>query len=345
MQILLYAFIMLLCFVLLARIVDQFFVVSLDRISSDLKMSSDAAGATLMAVGSSAPELFVALFSVLKPGNHEAIGIGSIVGSALFNLLAIVGAVAMVRKTTLTWQPVFRDILFYFVAVLLLLWGILDGNFSVLNALAFLGIYLVYVFAVVKWRKIFPYNDVDFEPKVPSDACSEKRKLNVLDKALCLIFPRAEKYYWVFLFSIFLIAGISWVLVESAIKTSVLLNIPEEIIALTVLAAGTSVPDLISSLIVARQGRGDMAVSNAVGSNIFDILVGLGLPFLIAMLIRGGTISASGQNLVSSTVILLGSLMAFLILLLVNKWRVNWLTGAILIGLYVFYVVREIVLL
>jgi Ca2+/Na+ antiporter len=88
-----------------------------------------------------------------------------------------------------------------------------------------------------------------------------------------------------------------------------------------------------------------MAVSNAIGSNIFDILVGLGFPFLVAMLIHGGTIQASGQNLMASTVILFASLLAFVVLLLINRWKVNWITGVVLIGLYVFYVVREIVLL
>ncbi len=75
-SLILYTVAMLLCFVLLASIVDKFFVVSLDRIRTIGNLSSDAAGATLMAVGSSAPELFVALFAVIKPGDHDAIGIG-----------------------------------------------------------------------------------------------------------------------------------------------------------------------------------------------------------------------------------------------------------------------------
>jgi K+-dependent Na+/Ca+ exchanger-like protein len=336
---------MLLCFILLARIVDKFFVVSLDRISHDLKLSSDAAGATLMAVGSSAPELFVALFSVLKPGNHGAIGIGSIVGSALFNLLGIVGVVALVRKTVLTWQPVVRDVLFYFVSVGLLLWGIFDGSFSLWNAIAFLGIYIIYVVAVVKWRKLFPYTDMKYTREEPTDDCTENRNANWLDKGLCFLFPKAERYYRVFFVSIALIATLSWVLVEAAINVSYLLNIPEAIIGLTVLAIGTSVPDLISSLIVARQGRGDMAVSNAIGSNIFDILVGLGLPFMIAMLIFGGEISASGQNLFESSAILFASVAVFAVLLLIKRWKIDWVTGVLLLGLYVLYLVREIVLL
>lgn len=336
---------MLLSFILLARIVDKFFVASLDRISHDLKLSSDAAGATLMAVGSSAPELFVALFSVLKPGSHEAIGIGSIVGSALFNLLGIIGVVALVKKSLLTWQPVVRDILFYFVAVGLLLWGIFDGSFSLWNAIAFLAIYVIYVVAVVKWRKLFPYKDMEYTQEKATNDCTESGKANWLDKGLCFVFPNAERYYWVFFISIVLIAALSWVLVEAAIIFSYVLNIPEAIIGLTVLAIGTSVPDLISSLIVAKQGRGDMAVSNAIGSNIFDVLVGLGLPFLIAMLIYGGEISASGQNLFESSAILFASIIVFGLLLVIKRWKINWVTGVILLGLYLFYLVREIVLL
>lgn len=345
MQIILYSLAMLFSFVLLARLVDKFFVASLDKISKDLRLSSDAAGATLMAVGSSAPELFVALFAVLKPGNHEAIGIGSIVGSALLNLLFIGGAVALIRKTKLTWQPVLRDILFYFIAVALLLWGILDGDFSIWNAVAFLALYIVYVFAVVKWKKILPYKDKEFKTEEEPTECDEKGITAWIDKPLCFLFPSKEKYYWVFTFSIVLIAGLSWVLVESAIHISHLLNIPEAIIALTVLAVGTSVPDLISSLIVAKQGRGDMAVSNAIGSNIFDILVGLGLPFLIVILISGGSIEAGGKNLIMSSYILFASLVVFFVLLLIKRWKVDWVIGAILIGLYLFYLVREIVLL
>ncbi|MGQ7868225.1 calcium/sodium antiporter [Sunxiuqinia sp. sy24] len=345
MPIVLYSLAMLLCFILLARIVDQFFVVSLDRISSDLKLSSDAAGATLMAVGSSAPELFVALFSVLKQGDHEAIGIGSIVGSALFNLLGIVGVVALVRKTVLTWQPVIRDILFYLIAVALLLWGIFDGSFSMWDAAAFLCVYVIYVVAVVRWRKIFPYKDMEFTPDEQPESGEEPAASNMVDKMLGFIFPKAEKYYLVFFVSIVLIAGLSWVLVESAIHFAYILDIPEAIIGLTVLAVGTSVPDLISSLIVAKQGRGDMAISNAIGSNIFDILVGLGLPFMIAMFIYGGTIEAGGQNLLESSFILFASVIAFALLLLIKRWKINWVTGVVLLGLYVFYLVREIVLL
>ena len=82
-----YILILLISFYILAKVVDDYFVESLDNIAERLRMSHDAAGATLMAVGSSAPELFVALFAVLRPdGNHEVIGVANIVGSGLLNI-------------------------------------------------------------------------------------------------------------------------------------------------------------------------------------------------------------------------------------------------------------------
>jgi K+-dependent Na+/Ca+ exchanger-like protein len=342
-MIILSAIAMLACFILLARIVDLFFIDSLDKISGDLRLSSDAAGATLMAVGSSAPELFVALFSVLKPGEHQAIGIGSIVGSAIFNLLVIVGAAAIVRKAKLTWQPAARDFFFYTLAVVLLVLFIWDGSFSMDEALIFLGIYVIYVIAVVYWKKILPYKDLPFDE--PKERVFDKKGIvGMFDRLLIRFFPKREKYYLVFLLSIFIIAGLSWALVELAIIISHELDIPEAIIALTVIAVGTSIPDLFSSMIVARQGRGDMAVSNAIGSNIFDVLVGLGLPLAIFMILSGESVPTGG-DITLSAIILFASVILLLLLLIVSKWRVGKLTGFVLIGIYLFYVIREILLI
>jgi len=350
----LYILILLFSFIVLARIVDLFFIASLDRISQDLKLSSDAAGATLMAVGSSAPELFVALFAVIKPGEHQAIGIGSIVGSAIFNLLVIVGASALVKKAKLSWEPLVRDLFFYTLAVGLLVVFIWDGKFTLPEAGIFIAVYVLYVVAVIYWRRWLPYEDtaddyIDEPIRKNKKARSRFVALNVssqhitslVDKILNILFPKKERYYLVFLFSIILIAALSYVLVEVAVASAHILQIPEAIIALTVLAVGTSIPDLFSSIIVAKQGRGDMAVSNAIGSNIFDILIGLGLPFMIIMLIEGATVEAGG-NIIHSVIILFGSLLLLVFLLLIKRWKVGKPTGIILIVVYIAYIVYEI---
>ncbi|MFV0554669.1 MAG: calcium/sodium antiporter [Mangrovibacterium sp.] len=342
MTLILYSLLLLACFFLLARIVDNYFVQSLDRISADLKLSSDAAGATLMAIGSSAPELFVALFAVLKPGEHGAIGVGSIVGSAIFNLLVICGIVAFTRSSKVTWQPIVRDSIFYALAVVLLIWGLTDGQFSLTDAVLFLGIYLLYVFAVVNWRKWFPYTDQAIETDNNED---DNEKKDWVDKTLDFIMPKQKHYHLVFVASIVLIAALSWLMVEGAVGIAHITGIPESIIALTILAAGTSVPDLISSMVVAKQGRGDMAISNALGSNIFDILVGLGLPFLIYILTHGENVLAEGEGMLRSSVILFGSLIIFLLTIIINKWRMTKMAGAFFLFLYAAYILYEIALL
>jgi len=341
-MLILYTLGLLVCFLLLARVVDLFFIASLDDISNDMHLTSDAAGATLMAVGSSAPELFVALFSIFKPGGHQAIGIGSIVGSAIFNLLIIIGATALVRKTKLTWQPAVRDLFFYTVSVAMLVWFIWDGRFCLTETVIFIIIYLFYVVTVIYWKKLFPYID---NPYIKREITYKKRGfMAIFDRMLFLLFPDKKHSYLVFIISIIIIAGLSWTLVELAVVISHILNIPEAIIALTVLAIGTSIPDLISSLIVAREGRGDMAVSNAIGSNIFDILVGLGLPMLIYILFSGNVVSSDGK-ISRSAIILFSSVIFLLIWLLFSKWKIGKLTGFFLIGIYIVYVIREILLI
>lgn len=340
-MIILYILVLLACFILLARVVDLFFISSLDKISKDLRLSSDAAGATLMAVGSSAPELFVALFAVIKPGEHQVIGIGSIVGSAIFNLLVIVGASAIVRKTVLMKIPVVRDLFFYALSVGLLVAFIWDGKLEFYETAIFLAVYVFYVIAVVFWRKWFKYEDKKGEKEYEGGKTKSKGIIAIFDKILGAVFPNPKHYYWVFFISIVLIAAISWVLVEMAVAVSHCLQIPEAIVALTVLAIGTSIPDLFSSIIVAKQGRGEMAVSNAVGSNVFDILVGLGLPFLLVMTISGGTIDAGGDVL-GASFILSGSVVLLFVLFLVQRWKIGKATGVILISVYIFYVLNEI---
>lgn len=90
-----------------------------------------------------------------------------------------------------------------------------------------------------------------------------------------------------FVMSIVWIGGISWYMVEWCGRIGCILQIPSVIMGVTILAAGTSIPDALSSIVVARQGMGDMAVANAIGSNVFDVWVGLGAPWFFVLAIKG----------------------------------------------------------
>ena len=308
-------------------------------------MSHDMAGATLMAVGSSAPELFVSLIAIFRPGDHADIGIGTIVGSALFNLLVIVGAAAMVKNTLLAWQPVIRDLLFYAIAIAGLYYVLNNGAITLFETIMLMSLYVIYVLAVVNWRKWFKYKIPDEDPDEEEDEdelTGWKIVFKPFDWLLVRSFPPTDHYWAVFIVSIMFIAVLSWVLVESAIGISHILKIPEVVIALTVLAVGTSVPDMISSVIVARQGRAGMAVSNAIGSNIFDIFIGLGFPWMLKILLDDQKLVIDIQGLDVSVGLLFASVLFIWFALVIKKWQLSQGLGFFLIMLYVLYVIWEI---
>lgn len=253
----------------------------------------------------------------------------------------------MVKNAVIAWQPVIRDVIFYSASIILLLFFFRDGSITLLEAVIFVAVYLVYVLAVMNWRRILPYKDEEIEAgkerslKPGGDSAVQMVRKSI-NRGFDFIFPRAEKYWLVFFISIAAIAGLSWVLVESAVVIAEVLRIPSVIIGLTVLAAGTSIPDLISSIVVAKQGRGGMAISNAVGSNIFDILFCLGFPWVITIIIYGQNIPVATENLNSSIFLLFATVVATLFLLLLKKWRIGRMSGLVLIGFYVAYLVYMI---
>ncbi|KAL0204091.1 hypothetical protein M9458_002109, partial [Cirrhinus mrigala] len=123
------------------------------------------------------------------------------------------------------------------------------------------------------------------------------------------------------------------------------IGITEEIMGLTILAAGTSIPDLITSVIVARKGLGDMAVSSSVGSNIFDITVGLPFPWLLFSLLNELTPVAVSSNGLFCAIVLLFLMLLFVIIsIAVCKWRMSKLLGFLMFLLYFVFLVVSVML-
>lgn len=331
-----------LSFVVLARVCTKYFVTSLDIIAKRWGLSSEAAGATLMAVGSSLPEFFITIFALVKPGNHGSIGVGTIVGSAVYNILVIVGLAVLVRGGRVLRQPILRDTLFYVVTIALLVVSFWDGQITKLEALCFVVVYVCYVIAVINWQKWLKYSDN------PLDIVkNEVKKLDrlkpfnsitrVIDKLLSFTFFNDQHFVLVFFTSLIWIGVISWVLVENAIAIAAVLGVSEVVISLTVLAIGTSIPDTIAGVIVAREGRVDMAISNAIGSNVFNVSFALGIPWLIMFALGTKTILVSTESLYSSFVLLFGSVCLVLFLFLIKKWQLGKWSGVFLIAVYILY--------
>ena len=336
----------LVSFLFLWRVTESFFIPSLDIIARKWRMSSNMAGATLMAAGSSAPELAIAIVAVLRPGEHLEIGLGTIIGSAVFNMLVIIGVVAVIKRTVLKWQPIARDLLSYFITIIVLSLIMLNGSIGLLESLGLLFVYMLYIVFVFFYQKILPYkikpDEVVEERATPENQSLIVRKIKPVDRFLHWLFPDEKYFLAVFFISILIISGLSIILVESTIIISEAIGIPEIFIAITIIAVGTSIPDLISSAIVARQGRGEMAISNAVGSNVFDILVGIGLPVLIFLLINGGTIVVENERYIPSIVVLFGSIIIIFVFLMINRWKLGIKAGILLLIIYLLFIAWEI---
>lgn len=344
----LYTLALITSFYLIAQVSDRYFVISLDQIAKRFNMSHDMSGATLMAIGSSAPELFVAIIALLRPGGHEEIGVGTIVGSALFNLLVIIGVSVIVKDAKLQWQPILRDLLFYTLAIITLYVVFIDGMITINESLLLMSMYAGYILAVIYWRKLFKYEptDEDFEEDDDDEKKTGWQVIFIpLDFILSKIFPPKKYYMMTFTFSIGAIAILCWVLVESAIGISHIMGIPEVVVALVIIAAGTSIPDMISSVIVARQGRGGMAMSNAIGSNIFDIFIGLGLPWFFISYYRSNNIHVENAGLNESILILFGSVILIFSVLILSKWKIKKPVGYVLVGSYLAYILYQLLLI
>ncbi|XP_015604518.1 sodium/potassium/calcium exchanger Nckx30C isoform X3 [Cephus cinctus] len=565
-------------FVALAIVCDEFFVPSLDVIIEKLEIADDVAGATFMAAGGSAPELFTSIIGVFV--SFDDVGVGTIVGSAVFNILFVIGMCAIFSRTvlSLTWWPLFRDCTFYSASLLTLIYFFSDNYIYWYEALVLFCFYLAYV-SFMKWNQpmeklvkrilyrnkvtrvrstdqlmplhqsaaqalqhpnatnssetsvggvsgacgssgvpaaaeagcsssrggsssgqagehgtlsgpvhstreshakfrhgllqlmihtIDPLHDGKVDEKATQlhaiaslkvlldatnphngaasstaaqysgsketalqlqqgsqfttmsssttatvtgtgivtttatsainsntinvtgnpnagnaaaiqelpngginsgmDAGLESGEEDELPEALDMgwpnnnrkrltyvlvapiLFPlwltlpdtrtpRGKKFFVVtFLGSIFWIAGYSYLMVWWANVTAQTIDIPAEVMGLTFLAAGTSIPDLITSVIVARKGFGDMAVSSSVGSNIFDVTVGLPVPWLLYGLIYGRPVKVSSMGMVCSIAILFCMLLFVIISIACFKWRMNKGLGFTMFLLYFVFV-------
>ena len=120
------------------------------------------------------------------------------------------------------------------------------------------------------------------------------------------------------------------------------IGVPPAIMGLTVLAAGTSVPDLLSSVIVARRGSGDMAVSSSIGSNIFDILVGLPFPWILFTLIKKKPVKINADGIMTSLLILVGMILLVIGSIHCQGWRLTKTLGFIMFLFYIIFLVQAI---
>ncbi|KAM4537161.1 sodium/potassium/calcium exchanger 2-like isoform 5-T6 [Odontesthes bonariensis] len=486
----LHMFGMIYMFIALAIVCDEFFVPALTVITEKLVISDDVAGATFMAAGGSAPELFTSIIGVFI--SHSNVGIGTIVGSAVFNILFVIGMCAIFSKEilNLTWWPLFRDVSFYILDLIMLIIFFLDNIISMWESITLLSSYAAYVIFMKFNSNVEGFVkgcmhknevvEVEVQPKdekaspgAPEDdgklsarprlqrggssaslhnslmrnsifqlmihtldPLSEgkfREKASILhkiakkkcqvedsekangvtsrsdknlpnsssvevevtppmngtagqegetaedeeeeDQPLSLSWPESNRKRFTYLlimpivlplwltlpdvrknsskkfFPVTFLGAISWIAIFSylmvwwAHQVGETIGITEEIMGLTILAAGTSIPDLITSVIVARKGLGDMAVSSSVGSNIFDITVGLPFPWLLWSIFSDmSPVQVSSNGLFCAIVLLFLMLLFVIISIAACKWRMSKLLGFIMFLLYFVFLVVSVML-
>ena len=156
---------------------------------------------------------------------------------------------------------------------------------------------------------------------------------------------------WESLYPVSFIVAIAWVgifsgmMVDWATSIGCVVGIPDAVMGLTFLAAGTSVPDLLTSVVVAKQGHGDMAVSSSIGSNIFDVLVGLPLPWLAYALLNDvtpGYVGVEAPTLFFSLLILLLMVAAVITIIHCSGWKMTKTLGYSMFGLYGLFVLQDL---
>lgn len=375
----------------LAIVCDDYFVTSLEDISEALNLSPDVAGATFMAAGSSAPELFTSLMGIFAVKND--VGIGTIVGSAVFNLCCIIGGTALFTPMTLAidWKPITRDSFFYAISIAAMIFVLYDGQVTSPEAIMLILFYMLYVVFMyynpqfMAWLSALAGENVgerlgddDDEKKDDDDDDDEdveapiaKAIARPLEILLVATIPDCSKpqnknrFLLTFSMSIFWIGVLSYFMVLWASKLGCLWHVHPAIMGVTVLAAGTrysildilpffalhshaalttffpyacSVPDAIGSLLVARDGQGDMAVSNAIGSNVFDILLGLGLPWTLSCIVFGQNVAVDAQNIEPMSIILFSTLAAVYLVTLLSGFKLTKTVGAIFFAVYFLFV-------
>lgn len=284
-------------------------------IAKRLKVAPIVIGLTIVAFGTSAPELAVNLFSAFK-GSVD-IAVGNVIGSNIANILLILGISALIRTIRVQKNTTWKEVPLALLAVLLVFVMANDRLFDGATAniltrtdgLALMGIFaifLYYTFGIAK---------------VSGDADKDEVKLYSTPISTLLIFGGLTG----------LVFG-GKLLVDNAIVLAQLAGMSEALIGLTIVAVGTSLPELVTSIIAVRHGHDDLAVGNIVGSNIFNILWILGLTSTILPLPISDAVQADILVNVGVTMLL------FLFMFIGTKHRLNRWQGVMFVLMYVGYV-------
>ena len=289
-------------FILLIKGADLF-VDSASGIAKRFGIPSLIIGMTIVAMGTSAPELSVSITSAIKGLNDMSIA--NVVGSNIFNTLMILGVSSLFNKLKINS---YKDIVVMLFSSVLLLVCCFNNTLGIIN-----GIVLLAMFALFMWNQIKGAK-AEVEDKVVHRPILLTIALGII--GMCAIIGGGN------------------LVVNSASVIATNLGMSENLVGLTIVAMGTSLPEFITSVIATRKGEIDIAVGNVVGSNIFNILFVLGI---------AGIINPMTVSLVAICDIAILVIVSVLILFVTRKKEINKYNGLMLIAIYVCYLCYTII--
>jgi len=280
------------------------------------RLSTAVIGLTIVAMGTSMPELSVSLLAAM--GGRSDIAMGNVVGSNIFNVAAIVGVTALVLPIRVHLTAVKLEWPFMFAALFVCLLLTRDGVLDRLEAGFFLiSLLLFTVYAIrVARTALTPSDEAELAHVVQDRTLAQRLAVDIGLVVAGLVL---------------LVAG-GQLLVAGAVAIARLAGLSERVIGLTIVAAGTSIPELAASVVAARRGQPDIALANVIGSNVFNVLGILGVVAVIKPQTVNPQIIASDNWWMVGTAFVLLPLMA-------TGMRVNRLEGLALLAAYVTYVV------
>lgn len=296
---------------------SDYMVDGASSIARRLRVSQVIIGLTIVAMGTSAPELVVSLFSALN--GSAQVAVGNIMGSTIANVLLIGGVAAMVAPLTMKENTVWRELPYSLLAVLAM--GLLandrlfeEAGESILTRsdglvlLLFFLVFLNYLFVTA-------HND---------------RKRNTIHVDEIEAMPYLKSFILVVVGITGLILG-GQITIQGAVGIAELFGLSENLIGLTIIAIGTSLPELVASVVASRKGNTDIAIGNIVGSNIFNILWTLGLTSFMT------PIAFSVDNSLDVSFAMMAILLMFTLLWNGERHKIDRWQGVILLFVYISY--------
>jgi len=289
-------------------------------LAARLRLSPAIIGLTVVAAGTSVPELAVSVLASVE--QQTDIAVGNVVGSNLFNLLVILGLSALVRPLAIGGNTIRLEYPVLVLVTLLFLALTQDGQVNRLDAALLLSVYVgftTYMISLV--RQQMSAQEVQ---EFTAEARDRDRGEPGAGLARMLLLVAV---------GIVLLGVGAQATVSGAVALASWFGLSERVVGLTIVAAGTSLPEIVTSLVSVARGRDDVAIGNVIGSSLFNILGILGLSAAIAPLgVDGSIVSSDNWWMLGATLLIFP--------MMVSAARVGRLEGAVLLAVYAYYLTR-----